>query len=91
MVLSEQSIILLNGRFLLALRYNPLVVLTLPWILATGLMWTFNLWELPGRHLLRRMRIRAPGKLAMAFAVGLILFAILRNVPGKPFEWLAPP
>lgn len=81
----------LNGRFLLALQYNPLVVLTSPWILFTGILWTFNLWELPGRHALNRLRFRVPGRIWVAFAIALILFAILRNVPGKPFEWLAPP
>lgn len=82
---------LLNGRFLLALHYNPLVVLTAPWIFISGLFWTLRIWDLPGRDLGQRFYYRSPGKLAMAFAIGVILFGVLRNVPGEPFSWLAPP
>ncbi len=82
---------LMNGRFLLAMHYNPLVVLKSPWIFVSGLFWTLRIWDLPGRDLGRRFYYRSPGKLAMAFAIGVILFGILRNVPGEPFSWMAPP
>jgi hypothetical protein len=77
---------LLHGHLLTALQYNPLFVLSAPWL---------------GYVCFRNMRawaagepipaIRWPGRSILILAVVLFGFTILRNLPWVPFTWLSPP
>jgi hypothetical protein len=76
---------LLHGHIIAALHLNVLAVLSVPILAFISAMLT-----------LRRVR-HAPFSLAMrpawlwwGFSLGVV-FGILRNLPFKPFTWLAPP
>lgn len=77
---------LVHGRCLAALRFNPLFVLLLPW-----LAWA------AGRRVIAYSlgRAWAPVRMPAAVVTGLVvtvlLFGVLRNLPWRPFIWLAPP
>ncbi len=80
---------LLHGRVLTALHDNALFVAALPlllYVLAGYLAdaWHANAW--PAIHVQPR-RVIWGG--AGVFAV-LVVFMVLRNLPGAPFEWLRP-
>ncbi|OHB72576.1 MAG: hypothetical protein A2V70_19190 [Planctomycetes bacterium RBG_13_63_9] len=78
---------LLNGRLLAAMHYNVLWVLALPPVLYAAASETrrFVLGRpLPGNPIGRPWFLITLAALA-------VLFGLLRNVPGYPFELLAPP
>jgi len=66
---------LLNARIGMALRYNPLAVISIPLLIVMSL---------------RPDRFRQPS-IAWLAAVILIGYAVLRNVDRWPFRYLAPP
>jgi hypothetical protein len=75
---------LLHGNPLRALGHNPLLVLTLPCV---------GYWV--ARYLLAGWRIELPelrprAGAIYAFAGAVVLFWILRNLPGEPWVHLAP-
>ena len=81
---------LLNGRILLALQYNAMLVLALPWIVLETIRGSFWFLELPlPRIMTRRFRLQAWQ--AVAIGVAIFMFWIVRNLPFAPFELLAPP
>ena len=76
---------LLHGNVIAALGYNPLTVLSLPFIgysLADGAMRAFRIATLP--------RVFIPHQFIWALFVGVIAFWVLRNVPVDPLTVLAP-
>jgi hypothetical protein len=77
---------LTHGHLLTALHYNPLLILSLPFLAFFSLRRAVDL--LAGRPVppfaLRRNWL-------IAAVTVLILFTILRNLPFAPFTWLAPP
>lgn len=81
---------LLNGRILLALQYNVMVVITLPWLTWEAARASLLFLDLPMPRFMA-IRWRLSGKQAMSIAIAVTAFWILRNVPCRPFEWLAPP
>ncbi len=76
---------LLHGNVLGALGYNPLTLLSLPFIaysLAVGAMRAFRV-SVP-------RPVFVPHQLIWALFVGIVAFWVLRNVPVEPFSVLAP-
>ena len=76
---------LLHGDLSGALGYNPLTMLVLPLITATGVA---GLMEAVGRPL--RFNFTLSHRVAWAVVVVIILFWTLRNVPIYPLTTLAP-
>jgi hypothetical protein len=80
---------LLHGDLLRALRDNALFIGALPFVAACLGLYVWQAWQLnawpqktvPPRALFRRGTL---------FFLALILFTVLRNLPGAPFEWLRP-
>ena len=76
---------LLYGNVIAALGYNPLTMLSLPFVaysLADGAMRVFRIANLP--------RVFVPHQLIWALFVGIVAFWVLRNVPVEPLTVLAP-
>ncbi len=78
----------LNGRFAQAFVYNALGVILVPYLVVSVArsLWAW-LWDTPPRP---GRRTWVQTKLPWAFAIVLILFWILRNIPVYPFTLLAP-
>lgn len=76
---------LLNGHIPQALAYNPLFTILCPFIAYAILLW--GVYAFSGK-LLPMPKNKLP--LALALLVATILFAVLRNIPDKPFNSLAP-
>jgi len=77
---------LLHGRLLKALDENALWVLSLPLVLYGAASEVRRAWcgrPLPGDIARQRWLI-------LGFGAVVVLFGLLRNLPGEPFEWLAP-
>lgn len=75
---------LLHGRVTEALRSNAAAVVGLPLLLG-ALAWR--------RRACRRRGLPPdglPGAWVWGMAGGLLLFGIVRNLPGEPWRWLAP-
>ncbi|MDP7657309.1 MAG: DUF2752 domain-containing protein, partial [Roseibacillus sp.] len=70
-----------------AFRKNPLLVILLPF-LVVGVVLESAAWVIGEGY--RGPRVRLPGQLAWSLPVIIIGFCILRNIPGWPFELLAP-
>jgi hypothetical protein len=70
-----------------AFRKNPLLVILLPF-LVVGVVLESAAWVIGKGY--RGPRVRLPGQLAWSLPVIIIGFCILRNIPGWPFELLAP-
>lgn len=76
---------LLHGNVITALGYNPLTVLSLPFIaysFVDGAMRTYWQKGLP--------RIFIPHQFIWALFVGIVAFWLLRNVPVEPLTVLSP-
>jgi hypothetical protein len=81
---------LLNGRILLAMQHNAMLIIALPWLMLEALRASFWFLEIPvPRVIMRRFRLQAWQ--AVSIGVAVFAFWILRNVPCAPFELLAPP
>ena len=74
---------LLNGNFLKAIDYNLLFILLLPFILY--FMFVF----ITGKKYSASSFIYKP-YFSLMIAIAVVAFWILRNIPVKPFSWLAP-
>jgi hypothetical protein len=74
---------LLHGDLSGALAMNPLLVLSLPAVAVLALEW---LRMLPTNFASLATRLGN----ARAWAVVLIAYGVLRNLPWPPFSWLAP-
>ncbi len=75
---------LLHGDVLAAVRYNPLLFLSLPFLTVAVGFEARRVWS--GEHPWRRLSPWA----IYAIAVLIIAYWILRNVPTWPFTMLAP-
>ncbi|MDX9723411.1 MAG: DUF2752 domain-containing protein [Myxococcota bacterium] len=75
---------LFHGRFLDALDYNPLMILSLPFLAWVGLRRSLEIWSLlpPPRPL-------APW-LGRSILILILLYWLLRNLPWWPLTVLAP-
>ena len=81
---------LFNGRLLLALQNNAMVMLALPWLIWEAVRSSLRFLELPIPRVMVSRR-RLSGRQAMSIAIAVTAFWVLRNIPCWPFEWLAPP
>ena len=77
---------LLHGQLYQAFRYNPVLIVLLPWLglyyAACGLQWLIY-----GRE---RVSIHIPGWIPKAILLIFVLFGIVRNIEVYPFILLAP-
>lgn len=77
---------LLHGHWLAALDYNPLMVLSLPFMVyAYG---SYGLRAIAGRRILPSVRI--PARWIWLLLQVILAYWVLRNLPFAPFSWLAP-
>ncbi|MEM9414920.1 MAG: DUF2752 domain-containing protein [Planctomycetota bacterium] len=77
---------LLQGRFAVAMGYNPLLVIAgAPLILYTLVSWGYH--AATGR---RFKRLVMPGFVGWLMLVVLVGYAVARNLPGEAFEGLRP-
>ncbi|HEV2113081.1 MAG TPA: DUF2752 domain-containing protein, partial [Terriglobales bacterium] len=76
---------LLHGNLAGALSYNPLMVLSLPFVVYWVASQAVLLWR--GEALPRRF---IPARWIWALLVVVLSFWVLRNVPVYPFSLLAP-
>ena len=79
---------LLHGRVWAAFRFNPLMVAALPFLLAAFVRHTRRVfgWERPDA----RPRRILPAAWIWALFVLVMAYWVLRNLPFRPFNWLAP-
>jgi hypothetical protein len=77
---------LLHGHLTAALRCNALLILSLPFVAVFSLR-QFMRWRAGLPVVFPKMR---PATVAWFIGV-LVLFTILRNIPGAPFIYLSPP
>ncbi|WP_317194695.1 DUF2752 domain-containing protein [Aequorivita echinoideorum] len=78
--------LLLHGNILGALRFNPLMVLSIP-LVVYGLAITLSNWIFGTRYrfMLFYSKLFIYGYFGLA-----VLYWVLRNIPGYPFNLLAP-
>ena len=76
---------LLHGHWGNALAMNPLAVLSLPFL--TYGMASYAAFVIRGRYL---PRMFLPGTWIRSLGVAIVVFGIVRNLPGYPFALLAP-
>jgi hypothetical protein len=77
---------LFHGQLLLALHYNPLFIIALPFLLLAGGRW---IWQFASGRELPPILVRP---LYIKIIAGVVIgFAVIRNIPVAPFTWLAPP
>jgi len=84
---------LLHGHFIAAVRFNPLMVLSLPFVaygMASYVLRWAGLPALPGGRIWARLVARAGGWWGWALVALIVAFGVLRNVPAWPFRLLAP-
>jgi hypothetical protein len=72
---------LLHGHILAAFDLNPLLVISMPFLLYLYLKQTFT-----------KEKPIQPAKTVWVWYVlaGIIIYGVLRNIPAYPFTWLAP-
>ena len=77
---------LLHLDFAEALRYNALIVITLPFLIYIGLVWLYNfVYEEQVR-----IKIFYNNTFVWTLFIVIILYGVLRNIPVYPFTLLAP-
>lgn len=77
---------ILHGQIYQAFRYNPLLVILLPWI-GTYLAICAVQWLLTGRETISR---RIPEWILWVILAVILIYGILRNIDAYPFVLLAP-
>ena len=77
---------LLHGRPGQALGYNLLFVVSLPFILYSAFIFCWNAFS---TKKLRQRFFQSPFFVKTVLVI-VVLFFILRNIPVRPFRWLAP-
>jgi hypothetical protein len=78
---------LLHGRVWAAFRFNPLMVIVLPFLVPALARYTRRTFSpRPAAPARRAM----PGWSIRALFVLIVAFWVLRNLPHRPFAWLAP-
>jgi hypothetical protein len=76
---------LLHGRLLAALDLNPLMVISIPWLLYAYL--AYCLPVVTGRRI---YQLFIPSAWIWGFLKVVLGYWVLRNIPVFPFSWLAP-
>jgi hypothetical protein len=79
---------LLHGQVWAAFRYNALMVLALPFLAAAFVRHTRRVFGSQTAHP-RPRRVLRPGWIWSLFVL-VIAYWVLRNLPFRPFVWLAP-
>jgi hypothetical protein len=77
---------LLHGNFYQAINFNLLLVLSIPFILYSAFVFSWNVFS---ENKLSQHIFYNPLFIKI-FLAAVILFAITRNIPRQPFTWLAP-
>lgn len=77
---------ILHGQIYQAFRYNPLLVILLPWI-GIYIALCAGQWLLAGRETISR---KIPAWILWTILAVMLLYGILRNVNTYPFVLLAP-
>ena len=77
---------ILHRQIYQAFRYNPLLVILLPWI-GLYLILCGGQWLLTGRETISR---RIPEKILWVILIVILIYGILRNIDAYPFILLAP-
>jgi hypothetical protein len=78
---------LLHGRVWAAVRYNPLTVLALPFLALAFVNSAVRLYSRDGTP--RPVR-SLPPRMGWVVLWLVLAFAVCRNIPFEPFNWLAP-
>ena len=77
---------LLHGDLFKAIDFNLLMVLSIPLILYSAFVFTWNLFA----EKKRSQQIFYSPLFIKIFLGAVLLFAVARNIPHAPFAWLAP-
>ena len=77
---------LLHGKILMAISFNLLSVLSLPFIIYSAFVFTWNVFSIKK---MEQKIFYSPFFIRMVLII-VITFWICRNIPVKPFTWLAP-
>lgn len=77
---------ILHGQFYQAFRYNPLLIILLPWFLLYFLL-CGGQWLIKGRETISE---HIPMWSLYVVMGVVLLYGVLRNIPGYPFELLIP-
>ena len=77
---------ILHGEWYQAFRYNPLLVILLPWITLYLILWAGD-WVWNKRHRIDRI---VPFWFVFILLMIVIIFGIVRNIPIYPFTLLQP-
>jgi len=78
--------LLVHGDVVTALRFNPLLILSLPFVACYSLVYVKS----PARAKMWLSAMVRPRWMVVMLVV-LILFTVLRNIPVTPFIYLGPP
>lgn len=79
---------LLHGEIMIALRYNVLFVIGLPFLIYLYYL-VLQMYVLKNEKFLNRTIFST--RFVYIFLAILLIFFILRNIPVEPFTYLAPP
>ena len=77
---------ILHGDFYQAFRYNPALIILMPWI-GIYILAVWGQWLFTGRE---SVNGKIPVKLLYGILIALGVYMILRNIPIYPFSLLAP-
>jgi len=77
---------LLHGHLLQAMDYNILCVVSIPFILYSAFVFCWNAFS---DKKMKQAIFYSP-VFVKTVLVTVLLFAVLRNIPVAPFNWLAP-
>lgn len=77
---------ILHGQWYQAFRYNPLLVILLPWIILYYTICGVQ-WVVYGKE---RLSIHIPERIPLIIFIILIIYGIVRNIEVYPFMLLAP-
>ena len=77
---------ILHGEWYQAFRYNPLLLILLPWLGLYIALWAGD-WALNGKH---RIDDIVPFRLVYIILIIVLAYGVLRNIPVYPFTLLQP-
>lgn len=77
---------LLHGQLYQAFRYNPMLIIILPWLILYYFICGMQ-WLIYGKE---RLSIHISERIPLAILVIFLLYGILRNIDAYPFVLLAP-
>lgn len=77
---------LLHGQFYQAFRYNPLLIILLPWLVLYFAICAVQ-WVMWGREFISE---RIPAWVTWGVLFVVLVYGVLRNIPLYPFTLLAP-